>query len=276
MAFPYIYPTITNLPSGYDCTVVLPLTQLERLLPQPCARVLWAIRVFCEGQQLVDEERELLFRDGSLQGVPPPPFVWKDRGPAGGEHSGFLEMSFRAADQAALFASRMPLRGYAIHSAAGKKSFFSDYAYKFAQPPIISQIAAFGRYVEGYPVVHLYVDRDLGETLALINPYTKPLVARVLLSDGRDTPRFKVPPLSVRNVRLAELLRAGERVWLGQIQLTASNRLVPYHIKHSLADPRLISDHEHLDPFRSDPTYLPATQWLRQRIGKLLVYSGLR
>ncbi len=36
----------------------------------------------------------------------------------------------------------------------------------------------------------------------------------------------------------------------------------------------MITDFEHLDPFRTDPTHLPAFQWFRQWVGRTLELRG--
>ena len=79
---------------------------------------------------------------------------------------------------------------------------------------------------------------------------------------------------SVLNIRLEELLRPNEESWIGHLQLTATNRLVTFHIKHSMADATIISDHEHLDPFRGDRTHYPLTQLIRLRYGEFLKRHG--
>jgi hypothetical protein len=270
MPWSYLLPTITSLPIGYDCTIPIPADTLARRTTVAAGVIRVSHRVYREGEIVDEGEREIVLKGGGVEGKPPEPLVWRDRGAAWDAYSGFAEVGFRAADEREIFASKAALPFYAVYSAPGKKSFFSDNAYKYGSPPVISQIAAFGRFVDGYPVVHLDRDRDLGETITLINPYMRPVLAQLVSQDRRTLGKIKVPPLSARNLRLIELLAPGERSWFGQIQLTASNRLVTYDVKHSLRDPTLISDHEHLDPFRADPTHLPLFQALRQRVGKYI------
>jgi hypothetical protein len=270
MAWSYLLPTISSLPLGYDCTIPIPVDALaQRVSTRPCTVVAYH-RVYHEGRIVGEGEQEIALQPEGAKTPSPEPLVWRDAGKAWSEHSGFIEVGFRAADDRDIFPSKAVLGFYAIYSSPGKKSFFSDNAYKYGAPPIISQIAAFGKFVDGHPVIHLDRDRDLGETIILINPYQRPVLARILTQDGRTFGKIKVPPLSVRNVRLIELLQPHERKWFGQLQLTASNRLVTYNVKHSLRDPTLISDHEHLDSFRADPTHLPMFQAFRQRVGKYL------
>ncbi len=274
MPFSFIYPSVIHLPPGYDCTIALPLHRVGERLIHGNGIVAYTIQVFSEGALRAEFAEKVTFEDGRVAGPPPDPFTWRDSGDEWGDHSGYLELGLQSVDGSPLFRRKAAIGFYSIYTKPGGKAFLSDNAYKYGSPPVINQIAAFGRFVDGYPVVHLDRDRDLGQTLVLINPYKKTVNARVATHDDRSLVQLKVLPLSVRAVRLVELLHEGERSWTGQIQLTANNRLVTYVMMHSLCDPRIISDHEHLDPFRSDPTHLPAFQLLRQRIGKFLRRRG--
>jgi hypothetical protein len=124
-------------------------------------------------------------------------------------------------------------------------------------------MAKLGRFVKGYQAIHLYKVRDYGETPLLINPYLRPILVRVASSDAREALKLRVPRRSVRAVPLLDFLHEDEVRWLGQIQLTATNRLISFHVRHSLLDPLVISDHEHLDPFRTDRTHQPISEAAR-------------
>jgi hypothetical protein len=275
MSYPFIFPCIVHLPAGYDCTIPLPYESVADRLIGGNGTVIYGVQVFCAGRMRAEWSEKLIFANGCLVGPPPDPFTWRDAGEDWGGNSGYLEVSLQAADARPMFHARAPISFYSIYTKPGKKAFFSDNAYKYGAPPVIAQIAAFGKFVEGYPVVHIDRERDLGQTLALINPYKKVVSARVHTCDGRTLGPLKVPPASVRLVRLVELLRPREASWLGQVQLTANNRVVTYVMMHSLRSPCVLSDHEHLDVFRSDPTHIPAFQLLRRRIGKILRSQGL-
>jgi hypothetical protein len=269
---PFIFPSITSLPPGYDCTISIPTARLlNKVARDGIVRCL--LRVFHDGITVHTEEHIIEIRHGQTQaGLPT--FRWPDHSGQWNGGAGFLEIGFRADDGKPMFRDTRVVGFYAIYSKANKKSFFSDNAFRYGSPPIINQIAAFGRYIDAYPVIHVDRKRDLGETLTLINPYEKPVLATVITHDGREIRRRRVNPNSALNIRLIELLRDDENDWMGQIQLTATNRLVTFHIKHSLADPEIISDHEHLDPFRSDKTHYPLTQMIRLRLGDFLHDRG--
>ena len=58
-----------------------------------------------------------------------------------------------------------------------------------------------------------------------------------------------------------------ESEWKGHVQLLASNRVCMFNFKHSFQDPTLISDLEHLDPYRAEQTHLRFFQILRSQLG---------
>ena len=266
----YTVPTLHILPAGYDCYVQAPYWAIGRRLRGGLGRVLFQRRVYHDGE-VKDEYRAVLeYRDGCLVGDPPEPFHWRDAAAEWGDEPGFLEAGFHTEDGTARITDNILPGVYANYFAPGKKSFFMDPPLKFASPSIIGQIAAFGRFVEGYGIVRLDRDRDFGETIALLNPYHKAILCKIVSHDGRTLRRVRVPPLSGRNARLIDLLERHERAWVGHIQLTANNRAPVFNIKHSLKDPRIVSHCEHLDPFRGDPTHFPAFQWLRFKVGWLL------
>lgn len=267
MSSAYIFPTITHLVPGYDCTVVLPVRSLARRIERP-GTVLLRYRVFSEGAIIEEHSYQIPAVAEHDLGGDIPLYTWNGAGLAPDGPSAYLEIEIRSCDEAIdLFSSKSPLTYYSIYARPGRKSFFSDNAYKYGSPPIIGQIAAFGKYVDCYNPVRLDRQADIGQTLAFINPYSRPVVAQITTCDGRSLPRLRIPPHAVRRLPLMSLLQAGETSWLGQVYVTASNRLVVYAMMHSASQPGTLTDHEHLDPFRSDPTHLPWFRRFRQGVG---------
>lgn len=273
MTYSYMIPSISSLPPGYDCIIPAPIDKVANNLIDGSGRVTQNIAIYAEGERVAHFEEKHVFEKGQRIGEPSPPFVWKNELPEG--VSGYLENSFRADDEAPLFATNSVLSFYSVYNRGGKKSFFSDNAYLYAAPPVIAQIAEYGQFVDGYPVVRIDRERDYGESIIFINPYHKPLKAGIVTADGGSIPGIRVPPLSTRMISLEALLGDGEQRWAGQIQITATNRVITFAVKHSMRDPGIISDHEHLDPYRGEPTHFPATRWFRQRVGKWLMRRGL-
>jgi hypothetical protein len=274
MSESFVFPTTISLPLGYRCTVIPPLGQIEQRLVADSADVILSHKVIYEGETVHEHCVNLSFRQGKLTGETPPPAVFADGVDEGRTHPSYLEMVIESVDGAAVFSHKTVFGLYSVYSKPGKKSFLSDNAYKYGAPPVVSMMARFRRFVDTYPVVHLDRDRDLGESLAFINPYHKAIVAQVVTDDGRGPIRLRIPARSARYMALSQLLEDDEQTWFGQVQVTANNRAVIFDIKHSLSDPHVISDHEHMDPFRADATHIPATLALRRNIYRWLTGRG--
>ena len=268
MSSSYLIPIIVWLPKGYDCMAVMPIEAIAEQLPNKTGTIIRAWTVYRDGRPVADGEDRVEVENGRPLGNPLSAVTWQgvalDDWPEGG---GYLEFAVRVADGAPLFASNRPPGFYNVFSAPGRKTFFLCHTWKFGSPQVIGQIAKFGRYVDAYPVIHIDRERDLGDSLVLINPYRRPILTQILTNDGRRPRRLRIEPMSGRLVNLADLIAPDESRWIGQIQLTANNRVITHIVKHSLADPTRISTVEHLDPFRADPTHLPLFRWLRLNAG---------
>ncbi len=262
------------MPVGYDCAVSVPLGPVGRSMNGGSGRAAYYCRVYQNGAEVWADEVPCEFQAGKAVTPESLGFVLDRSILPADDRPGYIEMAFLADDGQAAFSDTMMPSFYVVYLADGKKSFFSDSALKFASPPIIAQIAEYRQYVETCPVVRIDRDRDLAESLYLINPFSLPIKARVVTHDGRRIGGIKITPMSVTVVPLAEFLEPGEDSWVGQIQITATNRLIPYIAQHRLSDPLTISDFEHLEAFRGEATHLPAFQLLRQRIGRALANHG--
>lgn len=268
MAHSFVYPTIVSLPCGYDATIVPPLGQIARRLTAPDAEVHVVMTRYRDGQSQPLAEAHYPFRNGALATDGVLPLRIPDPLDDGGTSPAYVEIETKSADGRPVFASKAVFGLYTIFGKDGKASFFSDNAYKYGSPPVITQMAQFRAYVDAYPVIHLDRMRGLGESLTLINPYRMPIVTQIRTEDGRLLKRRRVAAQSALSIDLSEILQEGEDEWAGHIQLTANNRLITFTFKHRFGDQTLISDYEHMDPFREDPTHMPLTQKLRQQFGE--------
>ena len=274
MTFSYLIPSISALYPGHSCYVTGNLRGVGECLLNGTGLIVQKIEVYAEGESIFSSQIEHRFENGNLVGDPPSPFYWpaqSDQWPGG-----YLESGFYIQDEAPLFANNIPPNFYAIYSRAGNKSFFSDNMLKYSSPSVIAQIAAYGKFVDGYPVVRIDRARNYGETLVLINPYQRPVIADVHSDTAGEIRRIRIEPNSTVHVRLERLLKDSEAAWSGQIQIGATNRVITYIVKHSLADPLFITDHEHLDPYRGEPTHYPAFSWFRLNVGFWLKNRSLK
>ena len=271
MSHSFVYPTIVSLPCGYNATIVPPLAQITRRLADPNSDVHVTVVRYRGGERQFLTEVQYPFRNGVFADSGIAPLHVTDPLDDGGDPTpAYLEIETKSTDGRPIFTSKAVFGLYTIYGKRGKASFFSDNAYKYGSPPIISQMARFRVYVDTYPVIHLDRVRALGESLTLINPYRMPIIAQVRTEDGRALKRRKISPQSALAVDLSEILDESEDRWFGQIQLTANNRLVTFTFKHRFGDQTIISDYEHMDPFREDPTHIPLTQKLRLQLGDWL------
>lgn len=264
--FPYIYTTIVTLPLGYNTKVIIPVKSLKEKISKDYD--IYDIQVkftgFREGDIFFDEIKII---DKSSQGFLE--FEIEDQDKFS-QFPGYAELSFIEKNKKSIFTDRQAMSFYTAYYHKNKKSFLSDNAYKFGSPSTINQMASIKKYIDAYPTVTIDKLRDLDESLVFINPYKRKIKSYIITSDERKIENIIVNPFSAKEILLSTLLKGNETSWQGHVQLTASNRLVTFNFKHSYNNKKIISDYEHLDPFRGDPTYIPLTKFLRQKIGSLI------
>lgn len=274
MIYNFIIPGIACVYPGYDLMYNDNIHFIaKKLLPGR-----WTVQkqatVWHEGEIISQEKFEMEFSDGKLISDMSPVYCVARSLLASDGHPGFLETQLTTLNGSG-FKSNAASSPYIVYKAPGKKSYLGDNSWKYATPPVIEQIAAFGAYIDGCSVCQIDRDKDYGESFILINPYRKTILASILGYGDRSINNIKIPARSVRRISLEALLRSDERRFSGQVQLTANNRLITYDIRHSLADPTNVLAQEHLDPFRGETTHGPAFSLFRQRIGRWLNDRGI-
>lgn len=271
----YIVPLIYVLLPGHDCRVRLAYNSLGKCLASGdgCLRV--TSRVYHEGALHREEGFRVEFRDGQPVNDVPDTLLWRGDELKWDGNPGYWEIGFRTEDEAPIVVRTISNGTYAVYRAPGQRLILADAPLKYASPPTIDQIAAYGRFVDGCVVSRIDRKRNFGESIALLNPYHRPILASVFGHDGRKLRRIRIPAESGRFARLEGLLHDDEESWTGQVQLTATNRICTYNVKHALDDPQRITHCEHLDSFRADPTHIPAFRLLRQRFGWFLARRGV-
>ncbi len=272
MSYSFVVPIVGALHPNYDYRINVPFYRIGQLLTVEDIALKWRVRLFHDGELKDNREETVLFKNKVPRSPPDTLFIEANE-TNWGENPGYYEYDFspeNESNESPVFKEFLQPTSYTICSLAGGKNIFSTPNFKFAVPPVIDMVAAYGRYVEGYPVVELDRQRDYGESIGMINPYNKNVRAEIVSSCGGRIYPIRVPKLSARYVRLDQLLGPDENDWRGQIQLTANNRIVTLDIKHSLSNPKRLYNEEHLDPFRADPTHLPAFQVFRQKVGNAL------
>jgi hypothetical protein len=275
MAANYIVPLIYLLLPGYNCQFRPAYTSLGHCLANGNGNLLVTSRVYYEGRLHRDESFTVNFCDGRPVNDVPETLVRPRQEDSANQEPGYWEIGFQTEDDAPIVVNTISGAGYASYRSPGKRLILADPPLKYASPPTIDQIAAFGQFVDGCAVTRLDRRRGFGESIALLNPYHRPILVSVKGFDGRKLKRIKVPAQSGRFARLEGLLREDEESWVGQVQLTATNRICTYNVKNAFEDPMDITHCEHLDSFRADPTHFPAFRMFRQKVGWFLARRGV-
>jgi hypothetical protein len=267
----FLIPIIVWLPRGYELTIVSSRERVEKSMPGWSGQIERYAQVVCAGKVLEESALTADVVDGKIVSDWPDSYSYAaGKNPDWPADGGFLEFGIRSVDDSPAFSTKQLPGAYNLYTGDGVKSFIMCQTWKFGSPQVITQIAALGRYVDAYSVIHIDFDKDLGDSLVLINPYLKPIVAEIVALGHQKLPRIRIAPLTVKRIDLATLVPEGARAWQGAIQLSANNRLVTQIVKHSAKNPDTLTTVEHLDPFRGDPTHMPAFQTLRNVVGDWL------
>jgi hypothetical protein len=263
--YSYILPSVISLPLGYNCRIFLPCSSLiSRLDKETDYEIAINIKAYREKNIFFEKTIEINKKD-KIKNID---FLILDQ-QNNSKFAGYAELEIYEKNKKIIFKNRAALNFYSIFFKDGKKSFLSDNAYKFGSPTVINQMSIIKKYLDAYPTVTIDKKKDLGETIVMINPYPKEIVASLVTNDNRLINRIKINSQSCKEINLYNLLDENENFWQGHIQIKATNRIITFNYKHSLKNNKIISDYEHLDPFRGEPTFLPSFQLLRIKIGQI-------
>ena len=263
--FSYILPSAISLPLGYNCRIFLPINNLILRLNKVLEyQIAIQVKAYREGSKFF-EKKIVIDQNNNTPNID---FVIPDQ-QNHSEFAGYAELEIYEINKKLIFKNRAVLNFYSIFFKEGKKSFLSDNAYKYGSPTVINQMSIIKKYIDAYPTVTIDKKNDLGETVVMINPYPKEIIASLVTNDDRLINRIKIKSQSSVEVNLIELLEEQESFWQGHLQIKATNRIITFNYKHSLKNKKIISDYEHLDPYRGEPTFLPAFQLLRIKIGQI-------
>ena len=109
--------------------------------------------------------------------------------------------------------------------------------------------------------------------MMFINPYKKKIACKIIDED-QNSINIVIPSESVRELNLEYFARLKSNdIWKGHIQIYATNRLITFNYKHKLDDNNLISDFEHLDPYRLENTTYSFSELARIKLGNLIKSS---
>jgi len=262
--FSYLLPTIIPLPRGYECSAIIPTKLVTNLLlKEERCKINFNFKVYGNGE-LIDEQN-ILKTLSKNEDCPNIHFKTTINKKNLNFHC-YCELYIDSPEKLDIFSQRKMVSLYPFCHDKNKKTFFSDNSYKYGSPSIIFGMEHFEKYVETYSVFHIDKQRDLGESLLFINPYDKKILVRFKTSDNREIKPLIINPKHATDLDLKCILNNEENEWKGHVQLLASNRAGMFNFKHSFQDPTVISDLEHLDPYRAEPTHSRFFKILRNQL----------
>ncbi len=185
---------------------------------------------------------------------------------------GYLELHIEAT--APVFHKLLSPPGYAILNRESFGSIIITSDQKYANPRIIDQIRATGEFC----MVHTagFVDRKarLANSLMLINPYEKTLLARVAASTGRRC-QARVAARSAVVISLEPIF--DDKQW-ATYMVAATNRVLTYDLRHHTENSTKIYSMDHLDVFSGVGTHRPVDlrEYARAASRRLLRETRLR
>ena len=271
--YPYLLPLISiSPPPGYRLMQSINVDGIGALLDRSDEVVTVSRTLLLGERQLDSQVEEIRYRDRRVTRPTAPYLVEavEENGWSAGGPLPYLETHVMIEGDGQ-FTDQFVPPFYTVYGGADRKSFFSDNALKYGNTVTIHQIRAFGAWVEGYPLSMVDPQRDIDESLVLINPFLRPAVVDVTIEGREEKKRFRIDPQTGKRISLAEAFGIGDEGWGGQVYVSGKNRVVMYVAKHSLADPSRVTTVEHSNPYRGEPTHLPMTQVLRRRVGEALL-----
>ena len=224
--YPHFVPFLSPAPPpGYRSTQVLPLKAVRSVLDRQNATLDILREVIFEGKIIRSDLSSLVLREGhwadeeagGYELDPVDGCDWAENGPMA-----FVQTTVTARD--AKFSQLREPGFYAVYSGPERKTFLSDSSQKFAHPVVIGQVAAFGKWAEGYPSCVVEPEYDAAESVLLLNPYEKPAVATLEIEGLEQRHKYRIQPFSGRRVDVAPLLDPTMLPWQGQIYLTGPPR----------------------------------------------------
>ena len=265
--YPYFVPFLSPTPPpGYKLAQVLPLDAIRSALNSDDATIEILREIAFEGEVIRSETNTLTLKDGAWGQDDSGIFeMGPIEGSDWGENAPMAYLQTTVTAHGGMFSGLREPGFYTVYSGPGRKSFLSDSSQKYAQPAVISQIAAYGKWVEGYPSCIVEPDLDAGESVLLLNPYEKPAVATLEIEGMDRRHKFRIQPFSGRRVDVAPLLDPAMVPWHGQLYVTGPRRVVTFFVKHALTDPTRINTIEHTDAFRGETAWAPFTRALHWR-----------
>ena len=264
----YLLPLIIAFPRGYDVNVIIPLWQIsDRLVLNKQVEILIKCNLINDSQILIKKEKIINL---SKENFEKKTESFKFNEIEGLNNPSYIEVEIVSKNNNLIFKNNNGLSFYSIFSSKLKKTFFSDNAFKTGAPNVIFQISKIKKFVDTYSAINVNKSKYLGETMLFINPFKKKIVCKIV-DELNNSLELIIPPESCRQKKM-NYFNDFRKInnWHGHVQIYATNRLITFNFKHKLDDDQLISDFEHLDPYRLENTTVSLSELARIKVGNFI------
>ena len=264
MSFSYFIPLIHLGPvKNNKISIDLPLKAMENLiLGTSC--VFEVVRYIISNGQVIYENTSILeYKNKIWINKEAEKFLWTN------EHDSFcyVETQVNQIKGKGLSSSFLPAF-YVFYTNKNSKTYISCGNWKYGNIRVIMQMAAFGKWVDGYPAINLDKDAKITYSIAIINPYIKSSEYTIEIQGLNIIHNVRVKSQSVQIVNLADIISKNK--WTGQVYVYGNQRSIMYVLNHNINDLYDITTIEHSDPFRAELNYIPRLQYLRNRIHQFI------
>ena len=200
-------------------------------------------RAFKDGDLFSQEDLEVICENGK---VSEPTFCREYEL----DSLGYLEVEITATESIFRRIHIEPGYGLIVNPKRGWLNLIHD--VKYARPLIIESVKAVSEFCAVHGAAHFDRNSNHGNSILLLNPYKKDIVAKLTTASGK-TQKAKIKPHSARLVSLEPIV--SEDTW-DCLMLTANNRLPVWDVKHAADDPDRVFSVDHLDMYRGGATYV--------------------
>ena len=204
--------------------------------------VSFTITYFSSGSIIYHKEIDVKFKDGKTDKK-------KEVCNISLDSLGYMEIGVIAKEP--IFYAPQCGSGYALYENNNGNYITLNNDTKFSHYRVIEQMKTWSKYSLVHTSIICSKQNDLGNSFLLINPYKKPILAK-LSGDTSKQIRKKILPLDACMIDLSDLV---EREGSSNVFLTANNRLVAYDVKHKKNDLSKIYNIDHLDVYSGEKTW---------------------
>lgn len=170
-----------------------------------------------------------------------------------------------------LFATIQPANAiWSHHLFDDQTVMFTPTTEKYSMKRTILLMQGLRRYIEYHAAVCLSKRRNLGASALLLNPYPGKIRYEIKLTGWPVSFTKVIPPFTAHQVSLPEVFPELEEADPATVMIESRHKLCMYIMTHAYDDKFKAISIDHLDQYRSYPLYMPWSQLMRRRVGKLL------